>query len=241
MDTACTARERTAQGRGPGKIVMHPPQHVSRLARMNFWDQNYSASGYKYGTRPNAFLVWQAPRIAPASDVLVPGDGEGRNGVWLAQQGHRVTAVDSSRVGLDKARALAIERGVAPQFVQADLANWMPASAAYDAVVLTYVHLPPAIRATVHRRLAQALRPGGMLILEAFHPAQLGLDSGGPKDEALLYTPELLHADFGDLIEPVLVWQGGVALDEGPGHQGEAHVTRWVGHRRVAGHGTIAA
>lgn len=79
---------------------------------MNFWDQNFSAAGYKYGTAPNAFLVWQAQRLAPASDVLVPGDGEGRNGVWLAQQGHRVTAMDGSTVGLQKTQALAAERGV---------------------------------------------------------------------------------------------------------------------------------
>ena len=79
---------------------------------MNFWDQNFSAPGYKYGTAPNAFLADQATRLQVPSDVLLPGDGEGRNGVWLAQQGHHVTAVDSSRVGLDKAKALAQERGV---------------------------------------------------------------------------------------------------------------------------------
>jgi 2-polyprenyl-3-methyl-5-hydroxy-6-metoxy-1,4-benzoquinol methylase len=79
---------------------------------MNFWDQNFSAPGHKYGTAPNAFLVDQTLRLHVPSDVLLPGDGEGRNSVWLAQQGHRVTAMDSSVVGLNKARALATERGV---------------------------------------------------------------------------------------------------------------------------------
>ena len=80
---------------------------------MNFWDQRFAEPGFKYGTEPNAFLKEQASRLPPASAVLVPGDGEGRNGVWLAGQGHRVTSVDSSAVGLQKARELAAHRGVA--------------------------------------------------------------------------------------------------------------------------------
>lgn len=199
---------------------------------MNLWDQSYSASGYKYGTQPNAFLVWQAQRLAPGSDVLVPGDGEGRNGVWLAQQGHRVTAMDGSSVGLRKAQALAAERGVAITTVHGDLADWAPDPASFDAVVLIFVHLPPTIRSAAHRRLAAGLRPGGLLLLEAFHPLQLQHSSGGPRDEAMLYAPELLRADFGDVLDELLLWQGEVTLDEGPGHQGKAHVTRYVGQAR---------
>lgn len=195
---------------------------------MNFWDQNYAVAGFKYGTAPNAFLVAQAHRLKPGSDLLVPGDGEGRNSVWLAQQGHRVTAMDGSAVGLQKAQALAAERGATLQTVLGDLADWAPAPAAFDAVVLTFVHLPPAIRAGAHRRLAAGLRPGGLLILEAFHPLQLSHRSGGPKDAAMLYTLELLRQDWGGLDE-VLAWEGDVTLDEGPGHQGLAHVTRWIG------------
>lgn len=194
---------------------------------MNFWDHNFSAAGFKYGTAPNAFLLEQAHRLAPGCDVLVPGDGEGRNGVWLAQQGHRVTAMDSSTVGLQKAQALAAERGVALQTVLGDLADWAPAPASVDAVVLTFVHLPTAIRAAAHQRLAAGLRPGGLLVLESFHPQQLQHRSGGPKDEAMLYTPALLREDFAELDE-LLSWHGEVTLDEGPGHQGLAHVTRFI-------------
>jgi SAM-dependent methyltransferase len=196
---------------------------------MNVWDQNFSVAGFKYGTAPNAFLVAQAHRLRPGSEVLLPGEGEGRNSVWLAQQGHRVTAMDGSRVGLQKARQLAAERGVALQTVLGDLADWAPAPASFDAVVLTFVHLPPAIRAAAHRRLAGALRPGGVLLLEAFHPLQLHHSSGGPRDAAMLYTPELLLSDFAGLLVQALAWHGEVALDEGPGHQGLAHVSRWVG------------
>jgi 2-polyprenyl-3-methyl-5-hydroxy-6-metoxy-1,4-benzoquinol methylase len=137
------------------------PLANSRLGGMNFWDQNFSATGFKYGTAPNAFLADQAHRLRPGSDVLVPGDGEGRNGVWLAQQGHRVTAMDSSRVGLLKVQALAAERGVAITTELGDLTDWTPEPVSFDAVVLTFVHLPPAIRAGAHRRLAAGLRPGG--------------------------------------------------------------------------------
>ena len=115
---------------------------------MNFWDQNFSIAGYKYGTAPNVFLVEQAHRLPSASDVLAPGDGEGRNSVWLAQQGHRVTAMDFSAVGLQKAQLLAVKRGVPLLTVLEDLADWTPAPASVDAVVLTFVHLPVAIRAS---------------------------------------------------------------------------------------------
>ena len=199
---------------------------------MHFWDQSFSVEGYKYGTKPNAFLAWQAPRLRPGSRVLVPGDGEGRNGVWLAQMAHRVTSMDGSAVGLEKARALAAQRRVPIETVHADLADWAPEPGVYDAVVLTFVHLPPAIRADAHRRLAQGLRPGGLMLLEAFHPLQLNHHSGGPRDETLLYTLDLLREDLADLFEEVLGWQGEVTLDEGPGHQGKAHVTRWIGRKR---------
>ena len=205
-----------------------PIGRVRYLCPMNFWDQNFSVAGFKYGTAPNAFLVGQAHCLKRGSDVLVPGDGEGRNGVWLAQQGHRVTAMDGSAVGLQKAQALATERGVAIQTVLGDLADWAPAPASYDAVVLTFVHLPPAIRAGAHQRLVAGLRPGGLLILESFHPQQLQHRSGGPKDVSMLYTPALLRNDFAGLDE-VLSWHGEATLDEGPGHQGLAHVTRWIG------------
>ena len=194
-----------------------------------FWDKNFLAPGYKYGTAPNAFLVDQAHRIPSNGVVLVPGDGEGRNSVWLARQGHSVTAMDASSVGLQKAQALATEQGVALQTVLGDLADWQPEVGRFDAVVLTYVHLPEAIRQAAHRRLAKALRPGGWLLLESFHPGQLSRSSGGPKDATMLYVPETLTSDFAGLLEQEMAWDGETFLSEGPGHQGLAHVTRWIG------------
>ena len=195
------------------------------------WDQNYRASdGFKYGEQPNAFLVQQAARLAPASRILLPGDGEGRNGVWLAGRGHAAFSIDGSAVGLARAQELARRRGVTLHTTHADLATRQPEPASFDAVFSIYLHLPPALRAPVHRKLVQALRPGGLLVLEAFHPDQLPLTSGGPKDLAMLYTLDMLRADFAGLNE-LLAEETDTVLDEGPGHQGPAKVTRWVGQR----------
>ena len=206
---------------------------------MSFWDQQFSAPGFKYGTAPNAFVHDQAWRLSPGSTVLVPGDGEGRNGVWLAGQGHHVTSADGSSVGLAKTRALAEERGVSIDTVQVDLTTWVPAPESVDGVVLTYVHLPSAVRATVHHHLLSALRVGGTLILEAFHPDQLTRTSGGPKDVTMLFTLDMLRGDVrgvgGAPFEELFAWEGAVQLDEGPGHRGEAMVTRFVVRRLPAG------
>jgi SAM-dependent methyltransferase len=203
---------------------------------MSFWDQQFAAAEFKYGTEVNQFLRQQAAQLAPGSVVLLPGDGEGRNSVWLAEHGFQVIAMDGSQVGLDKALRLAAQKGVEIEVVHADLADWVPAPASVDAVVFTFVHLPETMRAIVHQRLVAALRPGGLFILEAFHPRQLGYTSGGPKVEAMLYTLNTLRADLqaalaSDLKE-ALAWEGEVHLSEGPGHQGPAYLTRFVAQLR---------
>ena len=196
---------------------------------MKTWDQRYSQPGYKYGTEPNRFLVEQEPRFPAGSRVLLPGDGEGRNSVWLAERGHQVLAVDNSQVGLDKAVALASARGTTITTLHADLAVWTPPPATCSGLALIFVHLPAAIRTDVHRRLTRALAPGGWLILETFHPCQAGYESGGPRDADMLCDLACARADFSPLLEEVLVWEGEVVLHEGDGHRGRAFVTRYVG------------
>lgn len=198
---------------------------------MNFWDQRFSEPGFKYGVEPNAFVREQASGLKPGSRILLPGDGEGRNGVWLAQRGHQVTSVDSSAVGLRKAAELAELRGVQIITQLADLAHWSPEAGTFHAVVLVFTHLPPLIRCDAHRRLAMGLQPGGKLILEAFHPEQLHYTSGGPRDVGMLYTPAQISEDFAGLLAPDQAWYGEITLSEGPGHQGLAAVTRWTGLR----------
>lgn len=193
-----------------------------------FWDTAFGdLATYKYGQAPNAFLRSQVQHIPAGARVLVPGDGEGRNGVWLAQQGFTVQTVDASAVGIAKAQQLAQARGVRIQAEQADFNDWSVAAQQYDAVVLTYVHLPPPLRRRLHAQLWQALKPGGVLILEGFHPRQLPLNSGGPKDEAMLFTLERLRPDFAGAQE-LLAEEVATELAEGPGHAGWAEVTRLV-------------
>ena len=197
---------------------------------MNPWDERYAGDGFAYGTAPNRWLAANASRIRPGGRVLCLGEGEGRNGVWLARQGFEVEAVDASAVGLAKARRHAEASGVSIGTTVADLAAYAPAPAAFDAVVLVFVHLPGALRAAVHARAAAALRPGGLVVLEAFTPRQLTHTSGGPRQLDLLYELAALRGDF-----PGTEWESleeaEVDLDEGPLHQGRAAVVRGLARR----------
>ncbi|PRH82270.1 class I SAM-dependent methyltransferase [Arenimonas caeni] len=195
------------------------------MANQDFWESRYAEPGFAYGAEPNQWVVACEPRLPQAARVLLPGDGEGRNSVYLAKQGHRVTSLDMAAAGLHKAAVLAHDAGVNLDLVQADLANWRPEPAVYDAVVLVFLHLPPAIRQRVHSAMVDALRPGGCLVLEGFDRAQLGLPSGGPRDPDWLFDPEMLRLDFRGL-EAEVLGQAAVELDEGPFHQGIARVVR---------------
>lgn len=195
-----------------------------------FWEQRYSEKEYAYGVEPNAFLVSQANRLSPGSRVLVVGDGEGRNGVWLAQQGMQVTSVDYSRAGLKKAEMLADAREAAITTECADLTNWNWPVGEYDAVVAIFVHFPSAIRPGIHVGMVNALKPGGLLVLEAFHKDQLQYDSGGPPNEDMLYTAEMLREDVKGP-EILLLEEVKTTLAEGRYHNGDAAVVRLLAKR----------
>ena len=195
---------------------------------MNQWDERFGTADFVYGTAPNQWLATNAARIAPRGRVLSLGEGEGRNAVWLADQGFSVVAVDSSSVGLEKARRLAACHKVTISTTLADLAEYAPEPGKYDAVNLIYMHLPPATRAKVHALAQSALKPGGVVIIEAFTPRQLPRTSGGPKKPDMLFEPAMLRADF-----PAIVWDSleelEIDLTEGTLHQGRAAVVRGFG------------
>lgn len=197
---------------------------------MSVWNERYAGEAFAYGTQPNAWLKSVAGRLVPRSRILSLGEGEGRNAVWLAQQGHRVEAVDGSEVGLAKARQLAASRDVALATTVADLAEYRAEVAAYDAVVLVFLHLPPALRAAVHAMAEAALVPGGLLVIQAFTPRQLAFASGGPRQAGMLYDVETLRADF-----PRLTWEilreEELELDEGSLHRGRAAAVSGLGRR----------
>jgi SAM-dependent methyltransferase len=191
------------------------------------WDDRYAGGDFQFGAAPNLFLIGQAHRLKPGARALAVGDGEGRNGVWLAQQGLDTTSVDWSAVGLEKARDLAARRGVALRTVTADITRWDWPREGFDVIAWIFVHLPPDDRAAACAGALRALAPGGLLLLEAFTPAQEGRRSGGPKDASLLWSRALVERHFVGL-QVLELLDGTVALDEGPRHQGLAEVVRAV-------------
>jgi len=194
------------------------------------WDERFAGDGHVYGTAPNRWLESQAGLLRPGSRILSLGEGEGRNAVWLAAQGHWVDAVDGSAVGLEKAERLASARGVKLRTRVADLADYEPEAGGYDAVVLIFVHLPPPLRQEVHARAQAALKRGGRLVLEAFTPRQLAFSSGGPRQVEALYEPESIRRDFPG-VSFDLLREEEIDLDEGPLHRGRASVVRGSGQR----------
>jgi SAM-dependent methyltransferase len=154
------------------------------------WDARYAASDLVWGAEPNRWVV-QVCTGLPAGCALDLACGEGRNALWLAAQGWQVTGVDFSRTALDRAARLA-EGGPASAhpitWIQADLLGHQPEPASYDLVLLAYVHLPAEQRAQVVRSAAQALAPGGTLLVVAHDSANLTAGTGGPQDPRVLYT-----------------------------------------------------
>ncbi|WP_159347868.1 SAM-dependent methyltransferase [Roseomonas harenae] len=195
------------------------------------WDERYGSGGFAFGAAPNRYLEAQAARLQPGMRALAIGDGEGRNGVWLAEHRLSVTSVDWSATGLAKASALANARGVRIQTVVADLVTWNWPVEAFDLVAWIFVHLPPADRAVVVARAAAALAPGGLLVLEGFTAAQEGRRSGGPRDAELLWSAALVREGFAGL-ELLECLEGTVLLDEGPKHQGHAEIVRALLRKR---------
>ncbi len=189
------------------------------------WDERYSEPGYAYGAEPNDFLAAEAARIPPGGRVLCLAEGEGRNAVWLAGRGLVVTAVDQSSVGLAKAETLAAERGVSIATVQADLAVFEIEPGAWDAIVSIWGHLPRHVREVLHKKVAHGLRPGGVLILEAYTPAQLALGTGGPRDPGMCMTLASLREELAGL-EVVVGIEKEREVKEGKYHQGRSAVVQ---------------
>lgn len=161
-----------------------------------FWNQRYARDEFAYGTAPNDFLVACAHHITPQGRVLCLADGEGRNGVWLATQGHAVTSVDIAAEGMAKAARLARERGVALDTRIADLAVFDSGTDAWDGIVSIFMHLPPKLRREVFARGVAALRPGGVVLFEAYAKGQLGRGTGGPPEIDLLVDIAELQQEF---------------------------------------------
>jgi len=192
-----------------------------------FWDERYAASHFVYGQEPNEFLASELSKLNPGR-ILLPGEGEGRNSVYAAREGWHVDAFDQSRVGRDKALAFASAMGVRIQYRACPLEEFPFQYNYHDLVGLTFFHAPGPERTYLHEQVCNTLKPGGTVILEAFHKEQLGRNTGGPQSLDYLFDEEMLLSDFAGLT-PVLLEKKWVILNEGPFHQGEASVIRFTG------------
>jgi hypothetical protein len=195
-----------------------------------YWNERYNEPGFAYGHEPNQFLFRSAHYLRPRASVLLPGDGEGRNGVWLARQGHQVTSVDMSSVGCEKARNMAENANVPIDVLCADVLTWDWPVRAYDAVVIIFLHVPVVSRKLLFQRVANAVVPGGIVLIELFEPAhieyrQRNPSVGGPADLSMLVSLSELRTAFSGFHE-LEARTALVQLNEGRYHRGEGAVVQ---------------
>lgn len=198
---------------------------------MTDWDARYAEAGWAFGTEPNDFLREQAHHLSAGGRVLCLAEGEGRNAVWLAQLGFEVTGVDVASVGLEKAQRLAAEREVTITTEVADLERFAFGVAAWDGIVSIFAHVPPAVRQRVHAQVLSALKPGGVLVLEAYRPQQLERGTGGPPDDERMLDLERLRPELGTL-EWLIAREVEREVIEGRYHTGRASTVQLVARRR---------
>lgn len=195
------------------------------------WDKRYDTETYVYGTEPSRFLKLNTEFLTGADTVLAVADGEGRNSVFLAEQGLNVTAMDSSSVGLEKARRLAQERGVQVDFQLADLKGYDWDGAQYDVVAAIFIQFAdPAFRAEIFDGMERVLKTGGMLMLHGYTPKQIEYGTGGPPVPELLYTRDMLADRFSDW-EVIRLEEYEAELQEGPGHSGRSALIDLIAKR----------
>lgn len=213
---------------------------MSGVDHESFWSARYRDAGddYLFGTAPNRFLAAHAALFATGGRALSVADGEGRNAVWLAEQGLSVTATEISPVALEKARKLAAGRRVAAEFVAADVLapDWPPAaySGAFDFVIGVFIQFAaPAERERLFVGMKRAVRPGGLVLLQGYTPKQLDYRTGGPSAVENLYTPELLRTLFADF-EIIELREYEEVLEEGCAHKGRSALIDLVARRPAA-------
>lgn len=193
-----------------------------------FWNERYSSEDYAYGKEPNDFLVKQLSQIG--KKVLCLAEGEGRNAVHLAKNGCAVTCIDYAEEGLHKAQQLAKENGVVLTTVCADLSNVDLKANEWDSIVIIFGHFPPDLRQKVHRQIYSALKPGGTLILEAYHKDQVTYKTGGPMNVDMLYSKDELAEDFKPF-DQLEISETVREVHEGAFHHGKAAVVQVVGKK----------
>jgi cyclopropane fatty-acyl-phospholipid synthase-like methyltransferase len=201
------------------------------MSEFERWEARFAGPEYHFGTEPNAFLKSKADLLKPGQKALSIADGEGRNGVFLAEQGLDVLAMDFSPTALAKSQALARRRGVTIRTEQADLDTWRWPAGAIDVVVAIFFQFcAPPLRTRVFDSIKRALKPGGLLLMEGYTPKQREYKTGGPSEVENLYTRKLLEQSFADF-SSVEIREYDSEIHEGPGHGGMSALIDLVGRK----------
>ena len=227
--TKVNLRESRAGGRYNRRMAAPFSYDPAQLER---WNKRFSVDEYIFGKGPNAFLASQRALFKPGMRALCVADGEGRNSVWLASLGLDVTAFDFSPVGVDKARALAREAGVAVDHRLSDIFRWDWREREYDAVVVIFAQFMGAeARKPLFEGMTAALAPGGVLVMQGYTPKQLDYATGGPKELENFYTAALLREAFAGL-EILHLREHEDEVDEGAAHRGMSALVDFVARKR---------
>jgi SAM-dependent methyltransferase len=204
---------------------------MNELAR---WEARFSAPDFVFGTEPNEFLCAQAHLLPRSGKVLAIADGEGRNGVWLAQQGLDVLSIDFSPAAQTKVRALAKARNVSLNIACVDVIAWDYPEDAFDVVAAIFIQFAnPAERQRIFAGIRRALKPGGLLLMQGYRPEQLNYKTGGPSAVENLYTEAMLAQEFADFADLTIRVHDSMH-HEGIGHDGMAALIDLVGRKREA-------
>jgi SAM-dependent methyltransferase len=203
----------------------------------DFWDQRYGVKEYAYGEAPNVFFQEQLAKLSPGR-ILLPAEGEGRNAVFAARQGWTVVAFDQSNAGREKALKLAEKYGVTIEYLVGEFQTLTFDQEYFDAIGLVYAHFSAAAKSEYHSTLNNCLRPGGIVIFEAFSKSHLAYNrqnpaAGGPRDIDMLYSVEELRSYFPNY-EMLHLQEEVVHLQEGLYHNGESAVVRMVAKKQNA-------
>ncbi|WP_019413021.1 cyclopropane-fatty-acyl-phospholipid synthase family protein [Paenisporosarcina sp. TG20] len=197
---------------------------------MNYWNNRFQDAKYVYGTKPNKFLQDMQKKLQLTGDALTIAEGEGRNAVFIAEQGMNVTAWDYAESGLEKTNKLAETRGVTVKTELVDLieAQWITNQ--WDEIVCVFGHFPEELRKKTLRGVKEAVKPGGYFVTEVYSLYQIPYNSGGPPKLELLYSPEEFLQTFSDW-RIVHFFMGEVVRHEGELHNGLSHVIQFVGQK----------
>jgi 2-polyprenyl-3-methyl-5-hydroxy-6-metoxy-1,4-benzoquinol methylase len=195
-----------------------------------FWDERYSGEEYVYGTEPNQFFKEQIQKIYPVENILLPGEGEGRNAVFAAKLGWIVHAFDQSPMAKIKAEKLAEKNNVKINYTNVDLTKFNPQKNYYACAAIIFVHLPVEIRTAFNKKVLDSIKPNGKIILELFSKNQMGKNSGGPQNLEMLSSIDEIKKDF-EQLKTIILKEEVIHLNEGEKHSGEASVIRFVGEK----------